>query len=382
MRIGVNTRLLLPGKMDGIGWFAAETLKRITQAHPEHDFYFFFDRKYDSSFLFSPNVQPVVLCPQARHPVLWYLFFQFSMKHALKRYKIDLLLSPDGYLPLDVKLPTLTVIHDINFEHGKDYLKPSHQRYMTYFFPQFARYSTRIATVSEFSKSDIAATYHINPDKIDVVYDGAHEGYRPLSLQEQQSTRARYTGGNRYFIFISTILRRKNLATLLTAFDRFKTSDTEGFKLVVVGHRAWWKDELKHVYDTMKHKEDVLLIGRAEPEELSLLLGSSKALVYPSLFEGFGIPILEAFHAEVSVVTSNTTSMPEVAGDAALLVPPTDTDRLAEALRQLAADSDLCATLVERGRRQRTRFGWDITADLLWDSMMRTISNFNSPVSR
>ena len=205
MRIGVNTRLLLPGKMDGIGWFAAETLKRITQAHPEHDFYFFFDRKYDSSFLFSPNVHPVVLCPQARHPVLWYLFFQFSMKHALKRYKIDLLLSPDGYLPLDVKVPTLTVIHDINFEHGKDYLKPSHQRYMTYFFPQFARYSTRIATVSEFSKSDIAATYHINPDKIDVVYDGAHEGYRPLSLQEQQSTRARYTGGNRYFIFISTI---------------------------------------------------------------------------------------------------------------------------------------------------------------------------------
>jgi glycosyltransferase involved in cell wall biosynthesis len=132
----------------------------------------------------------------------------------------------------------------------------------------------------------------------------------------------------------------------------------------------------------MKHKEDVLLIGRVEPEELSLLLGSSKALVYPSLFEGFGIPILEAFHAEVPVVTSNTTSMPEVAGDAALLVPPTDTDRLAEALSQLAADPDLCATLVERGRRQRTRFGWDITADLLWDSMMRTISNFNSTVVR
>jgi glycosyltransferase involved in cell wall biosynthesis len=304
--------------------------------------------------------------------VLWYLFFQFSMKHAPKRYKIDLLLSPDGYLPLDVKVPTLTVIHDINFEHGKDYLKPSHQRYMTYFFPQFARYSTRIATVSEFSKSDIAATYHINPDKIDVVYDGAHEGYRPLSLQEQQSTRARYTGGNHYFIFISTILRRKNLATLLTAFDRFKTSDTEGFKLVVVGHRAWWKDELKHAYDTMKHKEDVLLIGRAEPEELSLLLGSSKALVYPSLFEGFGIPILEAFHAEVPVVTSNTTSMPEVADDAALLVDPFSEASIAEGMTEML-DENVRESLIAKGGERARDFSWDKAADDIWNSLMKAI---------
>ena len=174
MRIGVNTRLLLSGKMDGIGWFANETLKRLVLNHPEHDFYFFFDRKYDPCFVFGPNVHPVVLCPQARHPVLWYLFFQISIKRALKRYNIDLFLSPDGYLPLGTDVPTLTVIHDINFEHSKDFLKPSHQRYMTYFFPQFARYSTRIATVSEFSKQDISTVYNIQPEKIDVVYDGAY----------------------------------------------------------------------------------------------------------------------------------------------------------------------------------------------------------------
>ena len=204
MNIGVNTRLLLAGKMDGIGWFTAETLRRIVVSHPEHEFYFFFDRKPDARFVYASNVHPVVLCPQARHPILWYLFFQCSIPYALKRHKIDLFLSPDGYTSLNVKTPTLTVIHDINFEHGADYLKPSHQRYMTYFSPQFARYSTRLATVSQFSKKDIAETYHIDPKKIDVVYDGAHEGYRPLTAQEKKETQEQYSGGCRYFIFIST----------------------------------------------------------------------------------------------------------------------------------------------------------------------------------
>ena len=373
MRIGVNTRLLLAGKMDGIGWFTTETLRRIVMAHPEHEFYFFFDRKPDPQFIFSTNVHPVVLCPQARHPILWYIFFQRSIPRALKRYKIDLFLSPDGYMSLNTKVPTLTVIHDLNFEHSPDNLKPSHQRYMTYFSPQFARYSTRIATVSEYSKQDIVSTYHIDPNKVDVVFDGAHKGYHPLSLSEQQQIREQYAGGCHYFIFISTIIKRKNLATLLTAFDKFKQSDSENTKLLVVGHRVWWKDELAKAYERMLHKEDVVFIGRAEPNILANLLGSAMALVYPSLYEGFGIPILEAFEAEVPVITSNCTSMPEVAGNAAMLVEPTNVDALKDALVQMSINPALREQLVAKGRIQRTRFSWDITADHLWQSMVKTI---------
>lgn len=373
MRIGVNTRLLLAGKMDGIGLFTAESLQRIVIAHPEHDFYFFFDRKPDPRFIYAPNVHPIKLCPQSRHPILWYIFFQLSIPHALKRYKIDLFLSPDGYTSLDTKTPTLTVIHDINFEHGPDYLKPSHQRYMTYFSPQFARYSTRLATVSQYSKNDIVKTYHINPDKIDVVYDGAHKGYRPLSPSEQQQTREQYSDGHRYFIFISTILKRKNLATLLTAFDHFKKDDTENTKLIVVGHRAWWQDELEKAYRQMRHKDDVIFIGRAASDVLVRLLGSASALIYPSLYEGFGIPILEAFEAEIPVITSNCTSMPEVAGDAAILIEPTDVTALTKALVRIVSDSSLTEQLVSRGRIQRTHFNWNITADRLWESMMKTL---------
>lgn len=372
MRIAINTRLLVKGKMDGIGWFTYETTKRIVKAHPEHTFYLLFDRKPDPSFLFADNAVPLVLCPPARHPVLWWMFFEVSVSMILQRYKIDLFLSSDGFLPLHGRVPALAVIHDLNFEHATDNLRPSHQRYMKCFFPRFARRATRIATVSQYSKEDIAATYHIDNKNIDVVYDGAHDLYRPHSEEEKQSIRDRFTGGKPYLIFISTILKRKNLANLLLAFDRVKDMDTRGLKLIVVGSKVWWQDELAEAYDHLKHRDDVIMPGHVAPEELSALLSASEALVYPSYFEGFGIPILEAMYAETAVIASNTTSMPEVGGKAALYINPSSVDDIVHAINQLE-NPQLRQQLIGEGRQQRCKFSWDITATLLWDSMMKTI---------
>lgn len=372
MRIAINTRLLLKGKMDGIGWFTYETTRRIVKAHPEHTFYLLFDRKPAPEFLFADNVVPLVLCPPARHPVLWWIFFELSVSMALKRHHIDLYVTPDGFMPLHPKVPTLSVIHDLNFEHAADNLRPSHQRYMTHFFPRYAHNATRIATVSTYSKEDIVSTYHIDSKNIDVVYDGAHERYRPHSEEEKAVVRRRFTDGKPYLIFISTILKRKNLANLLLAFDRVKDIDTRGLKLLVVGKRVWWQDELAEAYDNMRHRDDVLMPGRVEPEELSALLSASEALVYPSYFEGFGIPILEAMYAETAVIASRTTSMPEVGGDAVLYVDPTDPEDIAHAISRLS-DTQLREELIAKGRIQRQNFSWDRTANLLWDSMMKTI---------
>lgn len=372
MRIAINTRLLLKGKMDGIGWFTAETARRMVQQHPEHQFFFFFDRRPDPEFIYGDNVTPVVLCPQARHPVLWYLYFEWATPWALKKYKIDLYLSPDGMMPLHPKVPTLTVIHDLNFEHATGNLKPSHQRYMSHYFPLFARNATRVATVSTYSKEDIASTYKIDSKKIDVVYDGAHSNYRPHNMEEKAAVRQRFTDGCPYIIFISTILKRKNLANLLKAFDKVKNQKKSDLKLVVVGSRVWWQDELAQAYDQMTHQQDVIMPGHVDPEDLSALLSASEMLVYPSYFEGFGIPILEAMYAETAIVASKTTSMPEVGGDAALYIDPADPDDIATAIKQLD-DSLLRNKLIEKGRRQRTLFSWERTTALLWDSMMKTL---------
>lgn len=366
MRIGVNTRLLIEGKMDGIGWFAYHTLRRMVAAHPEHEFYFFFDRKPSPKFVFADNVKPVVVNPPARHPILWWLFFECGIARAIKKYKVDIFLSPDGYIPLHADVPTVDVIHDINFAHFANNLKRSHQLYMSHYFPLFARKATRVVTVSGFSKGDIAETYGIQPDKISVVYNGAGDTYHPLSPEEQHKVRQQYCGGSPYFIFVSTILRRKNLANLLKAFDQFKVSDTQGHKLLVVGARVWWQDELKEAYDTMQHQADVKFLGHTSADELSRLLAASTALVYPSFFEGFGIPIVEAFRAETAVITSNVTSMPEVAGDAALLVDPHSVGEIRAAMQQLATDSDLRTRLIERGRTRREAFSWDKAAEELW----------------
>ena len=372
MRIAINTRLLLKGKMDGIGWFTYETTRRMVKAHPEHTFYLLFDRKPAPDFLFADNVAPLVLCPPARHPILWWMFFELSVPMALRRHHVDLYVTPDGFMPLHPKVPTLSVIHDLNFEHASDNLRPSHQRYMTHFFPRYAQHATRIATVSTYSKEDISETYHIDSKNIDIVYDGAHERYRPHSEEEKVAVRSRFTNGKPYLIFISTILKRKNLANLLLAFDRVKDIDTRGLKLLVVGKRVWWQDELAEAYNTMRHRDDVLMPGRVEPEELSALLSAAEALVYPSYFEGFGIPILEAMYAETAVIASRTTSMPEVGGEAVLYVDPSDPEDIAHAISRLS-DAQLREKLIAKGRIQRQKFSWDRTANLLWDSMMKTI---------
>lgn len=370
MRIAINTRLLVEGKMDGIGWFTYETTRRLVSQHPEHQFYLLFDRQPSAMFNFGPNAHAVVLMPPARHPVLWWMFFEVSVRMTLARYKIDLLLSPDGYIPLHTSVPTLDVIHDINFEHSTDNLRPSHQRYFTHYFPQFARRATRVATVSNYSRMDIASTYHIDSEKIDVVFDGAGDHYRPHNEAERMQVRQQYVDGHPYIIFISTILRRKNLTNLLLAFDRLKGHQPDDLRLVVVGARAWWGDELASAYNTMRHSDQVVFLGHMDQATTAALLSGAEMLVYPSYFEGFGIPILEAMRAETPVVCSRTTSMPEVGGDAVLYVDPADVEDIAHAISRLR-DTDLRQQLVERGRKQRELFSWQRTTDLLYESMQK-----------
>src|SRR3989304_8480792 len=144
----VNTRLLLKNKLEGIGWFAYESLKRITQQHKEHKFIFIFDRKYDEEFIFSDNITPVVVGPKTRHAFLWYYWFEFQIPKVLKKHKADLFLSPDGFLSLCTDVKSLNVIHDLNFEHYPNDVPYFARRFYKNNFPKYAQKAKRIATVS------------------------------------------------------------------------------------------------------------------------------------------------------------------------------------------------------------------------------------------
>jgi glycosyltransferase involved in cell wall biosynthesis len=374
LKIAVNTRLLLKNKLEGIGWVAYETLNRISQQHPEHDFYFIFDRKYDEEFIFADNVHPVVAFPQARHPFLYYIWFEISLPLIMKRIKPDLFLSPDSHLSLSTRVPSLAIFHDLNFEHYPEDLPRMERMFNRYFFPKYARKAKRIVTVSEFSKRDIINQYNVSGDKIDVVYNGANELYKPINEGLKTKTRDRYTGGSPYFLFVGAVHPRKNIARLFRAFDIFKQQDKDNIKLLIVGNKKWWTREIRESYESMKYADEVLFSGRLPADELHKVIASALSLTYVSYFEGFGIPILEAFYCDVPVITSNITSMPEVAGDAALLVDPFSVKSIASALSEMAASEKLRRELIEKGRKRKEIFNWQKTADDLWKAIEKTLN--------
>ena len=369
MIIAVNTRLLLQGKLEGIGWFTFETLSRITREHPEHQFLFIFDRTFSPEFIFSGNVTPIVLSPPTRHPFLWYVWFELQIPRILKKYKADLFFSPDGYLSLNTNVKQLAAIHDINFAHRPKDLPWLKAKYYNYFFPLFARKAKRIVTVSSYSKEDIHKTYNIGKDKIDVVYNGTNTLYTPTLEDEKQTAKANYSGGKDYFLFIGSLHPRKNVGGLLLAYDTFRASVESDVKLLIVGESMFKTSDIEKTYEAMRFKDDVVFTGRLGNEALHQVLGASLALTFVPFFEGFGIPVIEAMNAGVPVICSNTTSLPEVGGDAVLYADPFDFVQVTDAMIQLYQDKELRESLIEKGFRQKEKFSWDKTAGLLWKSI-------------
>ena len=373
MKIAVNTRLLRKNRMDGIGWFTFNTLRYIVQKNPQIEFHFLFDAAPDPSFLFGPNVTPHVLFPPAKHAVLNVLWFEWSAKRLLNQLKPDLFVSPDGILSLGYKGKQFAVIHDINFFHNPGDLKFSNRKYYNYFFPKFAERALQIATVSEYSKQDICTNYLINSSKIDVVYCGINAFYKSVDAATISNTRNKYSNGEPYFIFIGTLSPRKNIMRLMQAFELYKQETGATTKLLIVGGSMYKTNELFAAQQTLKSGADIVFTGRLGDEELNLVLASAMALAFVPLFEGFGIPVIEAMTCRVPVIASNVTSVPEVVGDAALIVDPVNTVAIKDAMKQIATDETLRQQLIQKGEERSKQFTWEKTAELLWQSISKCL---------
>lgn len=362
MTIAVNTRFLLKGKLEGIGWFTYEVLKRLVKMRPNDQFIFIFDRTYDPDFIFADNITPVVVSPPARHPFLWYLWFEWSIPKILKKHKADIFLSPDGFCSLRAKTPTLMVTHDIAFVHYPEQVPTLVAKYYNYFAPLFFNRAEKIATVSAFTRFDIIQKFGISPEKIAITHNGCRDTFKPLSDIEKENIRTQYSQGQPYFFYAGAFHPRKNIDRLIKAFDIFKAETQSTTKLILGGKFAWQTGSITDALNNSPYKNDIILTGYLSEEELPLLMGAALALTYVSSFEGFGLPILEAMHCDVPVITSNTSSMPEVANNAAFLVSPNDIEDIANGLIQINKYTFLRDGLVEKGKVQREFFNWDNTA--------------------
>lgn len=362
MQIAVNTRFLLAHQLEGFGHYTNEILSRMVSAHPDDRFDFYFDRRFDSAYLYSHNVRGRTLFPPARHPVLFYLWYQVSLRRALMKRPPDVFFSPDGFTPIGLEIPSVITIHDVAhrpFPHG---IPPVQQRYYDHFMPRFIREARRIITVSEFSKAEIQKYYEVDASRIDVIYNGVGPEYTPLSEAARAEVREKYAQGAPYFLFIGAIHPRKNVAGLIRAYTAFRNRGGADLKLVIVGRRSWDFADVDEAVAQSPFRKDIVFTGYVPMQDLAQITASAFALCYISLYEGFGLPVAEAMQCGVPVIVTADSAQAEVAGSAGLVVNAMEPESAADAMTRLVNDSSLYTELKASGLARSTLFSWDTAA--------------------
>ncbi len=361
MIIGINARFLLPSKLEGFGVYSDEVISRLVKLNPDVQFHLFFDRPFDDKYLYAPNVTGHVIGLPARHPYLYRLWFNWSIKKALNKYNCDLFYSPDGFLSLNSNVNQIGVIHDLNFEHNPNDLRKRDVKFYTRFFPKFAKLAKHIITVSNYSKNDIIDTYNIEPEKITTLYNGVSDIFKEQNDVEKFIIKNKYSSKKEYFLYVGALHPRKNIHRLIEAFGIFKKMKSSDFKLLIVGEKAFKTSEIEEAYNNSNYKEDIVFTGYVSKKDLAKITASAYALVYPSYFEGFGIPVLETLKCGIPACISNKTSLPEVGGDAVLYFDPFNVNDIANSM-SLMMEDHIYNKLKEKTLIQASLFSWDFHA--------------------
>ncbi len=365
MRIGINARNILPGKLEGFGHYSLEVISRIVQRHPEHQFVLFFDRKVVLPFEKTPNVEIVTVFPPTRHPLLWVWWFNFALPKQFKKHQIDFFWSPDGYLSLRTDVPQMATIHDINFEHHPEDMPANVSKYFRQYFPQFAAKAQHILTVSNYSKTDLVKTYLVPESKITAIHNGVSGVYQPLAEDEKISIQQEITQGRPYILFVGSLHPRKNVQRLLSAFDRL-SGEFPSVDLVIVGS-AMWKEKFLTIPEKISNR--LHFTGHLPLDKLAKVMGAADIFAFVPYFEGFGIPVVEAMRCGIPILAANTTSLPEVAENAAIYCDPFSVDDITAQLRELLKNPTLRTQLAQIGLERSQQFSWDKTAEQVWEAI-------------
>jgi glycosyltransferase involved in cell wall biosynthesis len=299
----------------------------------------------------------VIAPPQSTKGVRGHLWEQLALP---RRVNGGLLWSPSTTGPLRVQRQVVT-IHDCAFFDQARCFSRAFAAWYQFLVPRLARAARAVITVSEFSKSRIVELCRVAPEKVHVVYSGVGGQFRPYSADEIAVARQRLALPERYALCVGSLEPRKNLSRLLAAW-KIAQPRLNGLSLVLAGAKG-------HVFRDAgfdQPPQDVHLAGYLTDELLPAVYAGAEMFVYPSVYEGFGLPVLEAMASGVPVITSNVTALPEVAGDSAMLVDPYNVESIAEAIERLAGDEELRIRLVQKGTSRAAAFSWDRTASQTW----------------
>jgi glycosyltransferase involved in cell wall biosynthesis len=268
-------------------------------------------------------------------------------------------------LPVHLPCKSVLTIHDILFESHPEFFPTFHRRLIKFFIPFSAKHTNRIISVSDFTKRQIMEYYRIPEEKIEVIYEAASRKFRPIKNGTSMLPMLEAYGiKTKYVLFVGRIEPRKNIVGLLKAFDYIRQRGRKDLSLVIVGNqdKIFQQEELSDIVEEMQIGSDVIFTGGVSEDDLIALYNGAEVLTYPAFAEGFGLPVLEAMACGTPVITSDTSALPEVAGDAALLVNPYSFYEIGQALEGLLNNPDLRNELSAKGLERAKTFCWEKTA--------------------
>jgi glycosyltransferase involved in cell wall biosynthesis len=363
MHIAVNAHLLSPVggyRQAGVSRYIEQLLRRLLPAAPEDRWTVYVAPGAASRVAVAPNVRVRPSRLPTTNPLARIFWEQFVAPAALLRDPPAVLFCPLNVVPFAARCPTVVCVHDLAFIRFPEQRGQARRRYLTALTRLSVRRAAHVVTVSEWTRREVIDLLGVAPDRVTTTPNGGDERLGPLDPAAVTEFRRARSLPDQFLLFLSTLEPRKNIETLLRAYARRR--DEIGMPLVIAGGKGWFYEPIFRLAEELHLGDAVRFPGFVPGEELGLWYNAATAFVYPSLYEGFGLPPLEAMQCGTPVITSTAASLPEVAGDAALLVEPTDVDSLAAALARVASDPGLRDDLRARGLRQARQFSWERSA--------------------
>ena len=346
-------------KQGGNETYIRELLRAISKIeHPEFEFLIFLLKNIPvPSFLLKKNFK---ICRISKNT-----FLRFGFELPLKTYinKPDLI-HTQYHLPFMIPCPGVVTIHDVSFLRFPEYFPKDLLLRFKIFLPYSIKKSIKIITCSEFSKKEIINFYKVKPEKIVVIHYGVSENFKPVEVKEKGKILKKYGIKNSFILAVSNLQPRKNLKRLIKAYlHLLKNKDNFQYSLVIVGRKLWLYKEIFEEVRGLDLKDKIIFTDYIPEKDLIYLYNLSEVFVYPSLYEGFGLPVLEAMACGCPVITSNLSSLPEICEKAAILVNPYDIKAIANAINEVISNNNLRKFLKNEGLKQSQKFSWEKTAE-------------------
>lgn len=365
IRIGLNAHLLSRSQSyrgAGISWYIYNLLTYLAQVSP--DFFHYYAFLGDRVFQTSKMTLQFSRLP-TQYPVARILWEQFIQPVALRRAGVDLLHALAFVAPIMAAPPFVVTLYDLSFLRYPEAFRPFNRWYLTHFTTHSVKHARAVIAISESTRQDVINFLGVSPERVHTIYCGVDQNFRPLPAADIEAFKTKHHLPNQFILFLGTLEPRKNVDGLIRAYAQWRTCDPKAPPLVIAGGKGWYYQTIFEGVERLNLTDAIRFPGYIPPNELPLWYNAATLFVYPSHFEGFGLPVLEAMACGTPVITSTVSSLPEVAGrdGTACLVDPTDSEALAETMAGLMGDPAWQALLSERGRLRAARFRWDKTAE-------------------